>query len=150
MSLPSLWRRPGSDSFRSLTRLQEDFQRLFHELTEESPHFLTSDFSPSCELVEDKSNYVMKFDMPGVKKEDVKIEIDGAQITVSAERREEKKSEDRRSHYSELTYGAYRRSFTLPNSVDEKKVDAKFENGVLTLTMPKSEPSNKAKQIAVH
>lgn len=68
---------------------------------------------------------------------------------VSAERREEKKSEDKKSRYSEISYGSYQRRFTLPSAVDEKKVDAKFEDGVLMVTLPKTE-STKTKQIAVH
>jgi HSP20 family protein len=149
MNLPSLFRRNGGEPFRMLTRLQNDFERLFQELGEVEPRFPSSDFSPSCELTEEKGNYIMKFDMPGVKKEDIKIEMDGNQLTVSAERREGKKSEDKKGRYSEISYGSYQRSLTLPNAVDEKKVDAKFENGVLTLTMPKS-GSSQAKQIAVH
>lgn len=151
MHLPSLLRRTGNEPFRSLSRLQDDFNRLFEELAETRPRFgfATNEFSPSCEMDEDKSNYIMKFDMPGVKKEDVKVELDGNVLSVSAERREEKKTESKKSHYSEISYGSYHRTFTLPSSVDEKKVDAKFDNGVLTLTMPKSETSN-LKQIAVH
>ncbi|MGZ6480183.1 MAG: Hsp20/alpha crystallin family protein [Bdellovibrionales bacterium] len=149
MTLPSIWRRSSNEPFRTLTRLQSDFERLFEEMAEVEPRFGTSDFTPSCELNEDKSNYIMKFDMPGVNKEDVKIELDGNLLTVLAERREEKKTEDRRIRFSEISYGSYQRSFTLPSSVDEKKVDAKFENGVLTLTMPRTE-SSKAKQIAIH
>lgn len=147
MNLPSLWRREG-EPYRMLTRLQSDLDRLFEDFAGGEQRFFGSDFSPSCELCEEKSNYVMKFDMPGVKKEDVKIEIEGNQLTVSAERKEEKKSEDKKRRYSEVSYGSYRRSFTLPSPIDDKKADAKFENGVLTVTVPKTEMS-KAKQISV-
>ncbi|MGZ6480281.1 MAG: Hsp20/alpha crystallin family protein [Bdellovibrionales bacterium] len=151
MNLPSLMRSRMEEPARLLTRLQNDFERLFRDFSETRPStaFATEEFYPTCELNENKSSYIMKFDMPGVKKDDVKIELDGNQLTVSAERREEKKSEDHRSRYSEISYGSYQRSFTLPSAVDDKKVDAKFENGELTLTMPKIE-SSKAKQIAIH
>ncbi|MGE4133813.1 MAG: Hsp20/alpha crystallin family protein [Bdellovibrionales bacterium] len=148
MNLPSLLRR-GTEPYRMLTRLQSDFDRLFEDLAVAEPRLIGPEFSPTCELSEDKSNYVMTFDMPGVKKEDVKIELDGNRLMVSAERREEKKTEDKKRRYSEVSYGSYQRTCTLPSAVDDKKVDAKFENGVLTLTMPKTE-SSKAKQIAVH
>ncbi|MGE4131018.1 MAG: Hsp20/alpha crystallin family protein [Bdellovibrionales bacterium] len=148
MNLPSLWRR-GSEPYRLLSRLQNDFDRLFEDFAVAEPRLMVPEFSPTCELSEDKSNYVMTFDMPGVKKEDVKIELDGNRLMVSAERREEKEMEDKKRRYSEISYGSYQRTFTLPSAVDDKKVDAKFENGVLTLTMPKTE-SSKAKQIAVH
>jgi len=149
MNLPSILRRNGNQPFRGLSRLQNDFERLFQEMSELEPNFTTSDFSPSCEFNEDKANYTVKFDMPGVKKEDVKIELDGNQLMVSAERREEKKSEDKKSRYSEITYGSYQRSFTLPSTVDEKKVDAKFTDGVLTVSLSKTASTN-AKQIPVH
>lgn len=148
MNLPSLFRRNDNEPLRALTRLQDDFDRLFRELSGAEPRFPVSEFSPTCELSEDKTTYTMKFDMPGVKKEDVKIEVDGNQLTVSAERKEEKKTEDRKSRYSEISYGSYRRNFTLPSAIDEKKVSAKFDNGVLTLTVPKTESSH-SKQIAI-
>jgi HSP20 family protein len=149
MNLPSILRRNGTEPFRMLTRLQDDFDRLFQELSVAEPRLLKADLACSCEVSEDKSSYTMKFDMPGIKKEDLKIEVDGNVLTVSAERKEEKKSDSKKSHYSEISYGSYMRSFTLPSPLDEKKVDAKFENGVLTLAIPKSEAS-KAKQIEVH
>ena len=68
---------------------------------------------------------------------------------IRAERKEEKKSESKKKYLSEMYYGSYARSFTLPGPVDEKKVEAKFENGVLTVTVPKTE-SLKAKQIPVN
>lgn len=140
------------EPFRSFSRLQNDLDRFFEDFAGEDiklPSTTAAGFSPSCELSEDKANYIMKFDMPGVRKEDVKVEVDGNYLTVTAERREEKRSEDRKNRYSEINYGSYQRSCALPASVDDKKVDAKFDNGVLTLTIPKTEET-KAKQIAVH
>jgi HSP20 family protein len=148
MNLPSLFRRNGAEPLRALSRLQNEFDRLFQELSEGKSDFAMTAFKPSCEIREDKSTYTLKFDMPGVKKEDVKLELEGNQLTVSAERQEEKTTEDKKSGYSEISYGSYQRSMTLPSAVDEKKADAKFENGVLTLTLPKVQPSN-AKQIAI-
>lgn len=149
MNLPSLFRRNGNESIRSLSRLRDNLDNIMQELTESDQTFFQSDFSPSCELSEDKTNFYVKFDIPGVKKDDVKVQMDGNQVTVSAERRDEKQSEDKKSYYSEISYGSYERSFTLPTSVDEKKIDAKFEDGVLTLVMPKSGRTS-AKQIAIH
>ncbi len=148
MRLPSLW-QSRNEPVRMLSRLQGDLDRFFEDLDIAQPQWATSGFSPSCELNEDKSNYIMKFDLPGVKKDDIKVDVDGNVLTVSAERHEEKKSAEGKSRYSEISYGSYQRSFTLPSSIDEKKVDAKYESGVLTLTMPKTEVS-KAKQIAIH
>ena len=137
--------------FRDFTQVQESFDRLFNEFMNlkrtNGPQGMS--FSPSCEIAEENNNYILKFDLPGVVKDQVKVEVDKDQLTIQAERKEEKKSETKRKYLSEMYYGSYTRSFTLPGPVDEKKVDAKFENGVLTITVPKTE-SLKAKQIPVH
>jgi HSP20 family protein len=144
----SIFRR--NTPFRTLSRLQSDFETLWEEFSGmESRLSSELEFSPKCELSEESGNYMVKFDMPGVKREDVKIELNENQLTVSAERRHEEKSESKKDHYSEISYGSYERVFSLPTPVDEKKADAKFDNGVLTIMLPKSQ-SNKAKQIAVH
>lgn len=138
-------------SFRDLSPLQESFDRLFKEFMDlrkvNGPRDF--EFSPTCEVVEEGDNYVLKFDLPGVPKDQVTVEVDKDQLTVRAERKEEKKTDSKKKHLSEVYYGSYTRSFTLPGQVDEKKVDAKFENGVLTVTVAKT-ASLKAKQIPVH
>jgi len=150
MNLPSIFRRNGNEPFRSsFNQLQTDFERFLDDLSGKESRFLSDEFCPSCELTEDKSNYFMKLDIPGVKKEDVKIEVDGNMLSVSAERKSEKTSETKKSRYSEISYGSYQRSFTLPTSVNANSIDAAFEDGVLTLSMPKSEQSS-VKQIEIH
>lgn len=141
----SLWASP----FRELAKMQSDLDRLFQGFFDRKPQMSGSfEFSPSCEIKEDKKNYLLKFDIPGVKKEQVKIELDKGVLTISAERNEERKTDDEKTHASEIYYGSYTRSFSLPASVDDRKIDAKFENGVLTITVPKTETSE-AKRIAV-
>ena len=142
------WRRNGLTKTVPVSRLQNEFDRAFQEFFETFPVASAMDFNPSCELTEDPTGYSLKFDVPGVKKEDVKIELTQNVLTVSAERKQEKATDTKKQHYSEISYGSYRRSFSLPSEVDEKKVDAKFENGVLTVKLPKSETS-KAKQISI-
>lgn len=136
---------------REISHLQDSFDRLFDEINifKRTNGTLELDHAPSCEIIDEGTSYLMRFDMPGVSKDHVKVEIDNNQLWVRAERKEEKKREDRRRYLSEIYYGTYERSFALPGPVDEKKVDAKFENGVLTLTIPKTE-TIRAKQIAVH
>lgn len=138
------WMNPFDES--SLFQMD----RLFNEmLTKREEGKVT--FSPSCEVTENDKTYLMKFDIPGVKKENIKVEMDGDQLTVRAERREEKKEDTKKRHYSEVYYGTYTRSFTLPKPVDEKAVVATYENGILSVTIPKMEslPVSKAKQITV-
>lgn len=138
--------------FREMSHMQESFDRLFKEFSDwRKSSGLQEEFgfSPSCEVSEEGSNYVLTFDLPGVTKDQVKVETDDNQLTVRAERKEEKKSESKKKYLSEVYYGSYARSFTLPGPIDEKKIEAKFENGVLKVTVPKTE-STKAKQIPIH
>jgi HSP20 family protein len=144
-------RRQQLTPFRDFSQIQESFDRLFNEFMnlKKTNGLQEFGFSPSCEIAEEGNNYVLTFDLPGVKKDQVKVEADNDQLTVYAERKEEKKSESKKKYLSEVYYGSYARTFTLPGPVDEKKVDAKFDNGVLTVMVPKIE-STKTKQIPVH
>ncbi len=105
-------------------------------------------FSPSCEVTEDKAHYFFKLDLPGLTKDLVKIEIHDKELSISGERKEEKKEESKRSHLCETTYGSFLRSFTLPSNIDAEKVEAKFENGVLTVTVAKSEET-RPRQVSI-
>lgn len=137
--------------FRDLSELQESFDRLFNEFTKLKRINGLRDFgfAPSCEITEEGTNYVLKFDMPGVSKDQVKVEVDKDQLTVTAERKEESTTEEKKKFLSELYYGAFSRSFTLPGIVDDSKVEAKFKEGVLTVVVPKVE-SPQTKQIPIH
>ncbi|MFM6927799.1 MAG: Hsp20/alpha crystallin family protein [Bdellovibrio sp.] len=150
-NLPDPWRSNRfANPFRELSRYHDRMDRLMNELvgarSEEGAMGL--DFAPSCEISEEDRHFLLKVDLPGVKKENVKVEVDGDRLTIRAERKEEKEEKSKRRHLSEISYGSYVRSFTLPQAIDEKKVDAKFEDGVLLVTVPKSEAA-KAKQISI-
>ncbi|QDK36459.1 Hsp20/alpha crystallin family protein [Bdellovibrio sp. NC01] len=151
-NLPSLWKEHFSSSpFKEMSNFQNRIDRMMNELLElkgQSPSG-TMDFSPSSEITEEENQYLLKVDLPGVKKEDVKVEVSGDTMTIKAERKTEKEEKSKKRFLSEISYGSYIRSFSLPQSIDEKKVDAKFENGVLQITIPKTETS-KSKQISVH
>jgi HSP20 family protein len=75
--------------------------------------------------------------------------MDGDRLTIRAERKEEKEENTKKRHLSEIAYGSYLRSFTLPQAIDANKIEAKFDDGVLTVTVPKGQ-ANKAKQISIH
>lgn len=138
--------------FRELSLFDNNFGRLFNELASfRKGADIEGWFSPSCDIVDDKTQYVMKFDMPGVDKKDLKVELSEHQLTVSAERHSESETDEKDKYLSEIRYGSYTRSFTLPEQVDEKKIEAKLDNGVLTLKVPKTEitKSAKSQQIAI-
>jgi HSP20 family protein len=92
------------------------------------------------DVAEKDGAYVVTAEMPGVKKEDIHVTVDGAQVTIDAEVKREKTDQDERTLHSERIYGRMTRSFTLPQEIDESKVDAKFKDGLLELTLPKKQP----------
>jgi HSP20 family protein len=101
------------------------------------------------DVAEKNGAYVVSAELPGVKKEDIHVSIDGAQVTLEAEvKREKEASQDERVLHSERVYGKIMRSFTLPQEVDESKAEAKFKDGVLELTLPKKAAAQR-KQISI-
>jgi HSP20 family protein len=105
------------------------------------------------DVAEKNGAYLVTAELPGVKKEDIQVSIDGSQVTLSAEVKREKEtskdgSKDERVLHSERLYGKATRSFTLPEEVDESKAEAKFRDGVLELTLPKKQAAQR-KQISI-
>ena len=101
------------------------------------------------DVAEKNGAYVVSAELPGVRKEDINVSIDGAQVTLEAEvKREKEASQDERLLHSERVYGKVTRSFTLPQEVDESKAEAKFRDGVLELTLPKKAATQR-KQISI-
>jgi HSP20 family protein len=94
-------------------------------------------FQPRFEVKETRDSYVFKADLPGVKEEDVDISLTGNRLTVSGKREGEERSEGERYFAYECTYGAFSRSFTMPDDVDAEHVHAELKDGVLTLVVPK-------------
>ena len=146
MSQLDLWKR-NWDPFtpRALEKMFEDFYtpRWGKQMEKMA-------MSPTVDVHENKNMYTMKFDLPGVPKDQIKIDLHDNVLTVSGERKEEKKEEDKdkKTYLSEVNYGSFMRSFTFPEGVDAEKSEAKFENGVLTLNIPKKEGAGR-RQIAI-
>jgi HSP20 family protein len=101
------------------------------------------------DVAEKNGGYKVTAELPGVKKEDIQVSIDGAQLTLAAEVKQEKEAaQDERVLHAERVYGKVTRSFTLPQEIDEGKVEAKFRDGVLELTLPKKAAAQR-KQITI-
>src|SRR5687767_4314817 len=101
------------------------------------------------DVAEKNGAYLVTAELPGVKKEDIQITIDGAQVTVAAEvKREKEAARDERVLHTERVYGKVSRSFTLPQELDEAKAEAKFREGVLELTLPKKAAAQR-KQVTI-
>jgi len=106
------------------------------------------DWSPRVDIVENDKEFVIKAEIPEVKKEDVKVTADNGVLTIQGERKQEKEEKGKKFHRVERYYGSFTRSFTLPENVDETKIKANFKDGMLNLQVPKSEKS-KPKAIEV-
>ena len=107
---------------------------------------------PAVNISETRNNYSVSLAAPGMKKDDLKIDIEGNMLSISAETTTEKEEKDKRYNRREYNYSSFSRSFTLPDEVNKEKIEAKYENGVLTLSLPKKEEVKKptpAKKIAV-
>lgn len=97
------------------------------------------DWSPRVDIAETDNEFIIKAEIPEVKKEDVKVVVDSGVLTVSGERKREKEEKGKKFHRVERYYGSFTRSFTLPDNVDEANIKATFNDGMLSLEIPKTE-----------
>jgi HSP20 family protein len=104
--------------------------------------------SVPVDMYEKNGDFVVRTDLPGIKAEDIDISINDDALTIKGEFEKEKDEESENVHFQEIRYGKFQRTVKLPGSVDPDQVEATFEDGVLRLTMPKTEES-KPKQISV-
>jgi HSP20 family protein len=142
--LPSIWRNhnvsPGYSG--------HDF---FDDLFFGWPEFRgEGDFAwtPRVDIQETDKEIILDFELPGIDKKDIKVELKDSRLTVSGERKQETKSNNAEHRRTERHYGKYERSFTLPDTVSADKVSAEYKNGILTLNLPKTEKAI-SKEIAV-
>lgn len=145
MSSLDFWRNPfGSRDFNQLQRAFDRMQDDFF-----APASLSkSMYFPKVEFTEDKNNYIAKFDLPGLTKDQIKVDLHENTLTVSGERKEEKKENTDKKSYTEVSYGSFARTISLPTAVNAEKVSATFDNGVLSVCMEKKTTAN-SRQITV-
>ena len=129
--------------FKSMTRIDPlaDFDDFFRN-SALRPAWGNMDIAPDVriDVTEDDGTYRVKADIPGVAKDDIDVSISDNQVSISAEvKRETKQKEGERDIVTERVYGQVYRSFTLPAEVDREKAQARYENGVLTLSLPKKQ-----------
>lgn len=143
--LPSkLWNAPFSSSlFRRMDRLFEDFMNEFSDfsLRDSSLH----QYEPPCDLIERDQDIQFCLDLPGMHAKDINVEITGNTLVISGERKLERHEDKGGAHYHERRVGAFERRFTLPENVSPEKIQAQFDSGVLTLTLPKTGQSQRKK-----
>lgn len=98
-----------------------------------------TEWAPRVDIAEDDKEWLVKADLPEVKKEDVKLTVENGVLTITGERKFEKEEKSKKYHRIERAYGNFLRSFTLPDAADAAKVTAEFKDGVLKVHLPKSE-----------
>ena len=139
------------DPFKEMEETQNRLARIFG-LTparvgnSDKEAMTIAQWAPSVDISEDDKEWLVKADLPEVKKEDVKVTVENGVLTITGERKFEKEEKDKKYHRIERSYGNFLRSFTLPEGADGGKVAAEFKDGVLKVHLPKSE---KAKPKAV-
>ena len=137
------------DPFSELLSLKDDFDRIFRDFMGFYPaETLREGWLPPVDIKETPDNIVVSVEVPGMKKEDIKVVLNGNQLTISGERKMEKEEKDETYHRIERAYGKFQRTITLPVELDESKVKASYEQGVLRITLPKAEKA-KPKEIKV-
>ncbi len=106
---------------------------------------------PAVNITEQKDEYRVTMAIPGLKKDDFKIDVDGNMLTISSEREENKEEKDKKFTRKEYSYSSFSRSFTLPEEINKEKIEARYEDGVLKISLPRKEEAKKitAKHIAV-
>lgn len=140
------------DPFRELEDVSNRLNRMFGRspASAEPAHDMlaTADWAPSVDISETDNAYVIKAEIPEVKKEDVKVTIQDGMLSIQGERKLEKEEKGKKFHRIERSYGSFIRNFRMPDDADEAGVKAEFKDGMINVTLPKSEKA-KSKAITV-
>jgi HSP20 family protein len=97
------------------------------------------DFSPATDITEDDGRYIVTAELPGMKRSDISVDLHDGTLTIRGEKRSEREEKGEKRRYVERSFGSFARTFSLPGDADESKVEASFADGVLTVTIGKSE-----------
>ncbi len=135
------------DPFREMTSFRRQMDRLFDDTfrsmsgssDEGQQNGMTGGMSLALDVREDESQYMVEASMPGMNPDDIDISLDDNVLTISGESQQENEREQGQYHIRERRMGRFSRSLRLPNNVDEEKINANYENGVLKLKLPKTE-----------
>lgn len=140
------------DPFRDLVTLRERMNRLFEDAVStarsEEKDMISSTWAPAVDIYEDEDQLVLTAEIPGISEKDVEIKVEDNTLSIHGERKLEKETKEENYHRIERSYGSFYRSFTIPRNVDQEKIKAEHDNGVLKITMPKK-PESKPKTVKV-
>ncbi|BCX88722.1 HSP20 family protein [Methylomarinovum tepidoasis] len=133
---------PRYEPFQLLNQLQRELERTFGTLPggvtrPEGEVPAEVEWVPAVDIKEEQDRYIVQADLPGVKPEDIEVTLENGVLTIKGQRMTEAKEEKENYRRVERIYGSFFRRFVLPETVDEEKIEAKYDNGVLTLVIPK-------------
>ena len=130
------------DPFREMENVFDRYSKALSWPRLGSQEIMTSDdWAPRVDIAETEKEFIIKAEIPEVNKEEVKITVNNGVLSIRGERKKEKEQKDKKFHRIERYYGSFTRSFTLPDNVDETKIEASFKDGMLNLQIPKSKES---------
>ena len=138
--------------FRELDEVQNRFNTMFGGLPTRlfgnGKSIKMTDWSPQVDILEDDHEYLIKADLPEMKKEEVKVTMENGVLSIAGERKVEKEEKTKKYHRIERSFGSFERTFTVPEDADANKIAAEFRDGVLKVRLPKV-PAAKPKPIEV-
>jgi HSP20 family protein len=135
-------RKEGRDD---LARLHSDMDDLFGSFFGDWPVLSQRGIWPAIDIADSENEIVVKAEVPGCKAEDIDISVYGNTLTLSGEKKAEEEKKEKGYYHLERSYGSFRRDIALPDEVDPNKVEASCKDGVLTVTLPKSEKTRAVK-----
>ncbi len=137
------------DPFRDVFTLQDRMNRFFSDaLFRNTAEGTTADWLPVVDIYEQGDSLVVQAELPGLRKDDVSVQVENSVLTLQGERRQEKSVKSEQYHRLERSFGRFTRSFSLPSGIDTKNIRAEFRDGILKVTLPKAEEA-KPKKIEV-
>ncbi len=136
------------EPFRDMLSLRADMDRLFKAFFGGIPEEKEGFWTPVVDIEEDNDNIIVRAELPGMKKDEIRVSVHGSVLSVSGERKQESETKDKTFHRIERYYGKFIRNISLPSEVEANNVKASYKDGVLSITLPKPE-SKKPKKIEV-
>lgn len=144
-----LWRgRDRWNPAQEIENLHARMNQLMASRPDGGEAMTVSDWSPLVDILEQNGEYLVKAEVPEVKKEDLRVRVEDGTLQIVGERRSEKEEKGRKFHRMERSYGSFERSFSLPEDVDATKVSSEFKDGILQIHLPKTQAA-KTKAIEV-
>ncbi len=137
------------EPFKELTNLQDRLNKVFEGALPAATQKDMGDWVPAVDVYETENSVEIEMEAPGIDEKDLKVKLEDSSLTISGERNFEKKEEKHNYYRMERSYGSFKRSFLLPDNVNKDAIKAKYENGILKLSLPKKTES-KPKEIAIN